>query len=379
MRLPEVDRLSVPGLAADAASNPPEELDPALLETLDAIQRRVLWLATSIVHHANYARPNPDGTKVGGHQASSASMVTILTALYFHFLRPGDRVAVKPHASPAFHAVKYLLGRLPREYLTSLRAYRGLQAYPSRTKDPDGVDFSTGSVGLGAVAPAFAALAHQYAQSHFGAVTSRRFIALRGDAKLDEGSVWEAILDSALEGLENLLLIVDLNRQSLDRVIPGIRAANLKQLFANAGWQVLEVKYGRRLQALFARPGGHLLRPVLARQTDVDQIPAFGAVATVARPAGRALRGITPIFALKTRIGLAEVVQIGQHRQACAIDIVQSPTRRALQRAGDGGDEQQPAQDGSHVRHVVGQTVRSGLIQRSLELSPWEDASRGID
>jgi pyruvate dehydrogenase E1 component len=238
----------------------PSLLPPETLAALESVQRRILWLAALMVHHANHVRPNPDGAKVGGHQASSASMISILTALYFRFLRPGDRVAVKPHASPAFHAVQYLLGRLPRAYLTTLRAYRGLQAYPSRTKDPDGVDFSTGSVGLGAVAPAFAALAHRYAQAHFGHVTSERFIALLGDAELDEGSVWEAVLEEALDGLENLIWIVDLNRQSLDRVIPGIRAARLKRLFEHSGWLVLEAKYGRALQALFAGPGGAELR-----------------------------------------------------------------------------------------------------------------------
>jgi pyruvate dehydrogenase E1 component len=238
----------------------PVAIPPERLAVLDAIQRRILWLATYMVHHANHVRPNPDGTKIGGHQASSTSLVTILTALYFHFLRPGDRVSIKPHASPAFHAVQYLLGRLPRRYLATLRAYGGLQAYPSRTKDPDDVDFSTGSVGLGAVAPAFAALAHRYAKLHFAHVTSRRFIALVGDAELDEGNVWEAILDEAMEGLDNLIWIVDLNRQSLDRVVPGIRAARLKRLFAENGWQVLEAKYGRRLQALFQQPGGDALR-----------------------------------------------------------------------------------------------------------------------
>ncbi len=220
----------------------------------------MLWLATMIIHHANNVRPNPDGTKVGGHQASSASMITILTALYFHFLRPGDRVAVKPHASPAFHALQYLMGRLPQAYLTELRAFGGLQAYPSRTKDHDYVDFSTGSVGLGAVAPAFAAHASRYVAAHFGSANERRFVALIGDAELDEGNIWEAILDPALDGLENLLWIVDLNRQSLDRVVPGIRAAHLKRLFAESGWRVLEAKYGKRLQALFARPGGEALR-----------------------------------------------------------------------------------------------------------------------
>lgn len=240
--------------------NSDQPISRELLETLETIQQRVLWLATFIIHHANNLRPSSDQTKVGGHQASSASMVSIMTALYFHFLQAGDRVSVKPHASPVFHAIQYLLGQLPKKYLTMFRSFGGLQAYPSRTKDPDTVDFSTGSVGLGAVAPAFGALAHRYLLSHFGHVSSRRFVGVIGDAELDEGNVWEAILDQALTGIDNLLWIVDLNRQSLDRVVPGIRARQLQRLFEESGWQVLEAKYGRQLQRLFELPGGDSLR-----------------------------------------------------------------------------------------------------------------------
>lgn len=247
-------------IQTEARESTEPDISPEELAILESIQRRVLWLSTAIVHHANYVRPNPDKTKVGGHQSSSASIVSILTALYFKYLRAGDRVAVKPHASPAYHAVQYLLGNLPREYLTRLRDFGGLQAYPSRTKDPDPVDFSTGSVGLGAVAPAFAAVAARYAALHFGSVTSNRFISILGDAELDEGNVWEAATEEHIEELGNLLWIVDLNRQSLDRVVPGIRAARLKALFRDSGWHVLEAKYGRRLQAAFARPGGEALR-----------------------------------------------------------------------------------------------------------------------
>ncbi|MCB9151371.1 MAG: pyruvate dehydrogenase [Caldilineaceae bacterium] len=235
-------------------------ITPQYLLTLQAIERRLLWLATNMIHHANRVRPNPDGSKIGGHQASSASVVSIMTALYFHFLQAGDRVSIKPHASPVYHAAQYLLGQLPKEYLTTLRAYQGLQAYPSRTKDPSPVDFSTGSVGLGAVAPAFAALAHRYGKAHFDHVTSHRFISLIGDAELDEGNVWEAVLEPSLGGLGNLLWIVDLNRQSLDRVVPGMKVKLLQAMFHDSGWQVLEAKYGRALQRVFAQPGGQLLR-----------------------------------------------------------------------------------------------------------------------
>ena len=238
----------------------PMSLTSEYLQTLNHIQERVLWLSMRIVHEANSVRPQRDNVKVGGHQASSSSMVTIMTALYFHLLKHGDRVSVKPHASPVFHAIQYLLGQLPRDYLATLRAFGGLQAYPSRTKDPDPVDFSTGSVGLGAVAPAFAALTHHYAQIHFEDVTSNRFIAIIGDAELDEGNIWEAIFADWMAELANNIWIVDLNRQSLDRVIPGIRAGTLMSMFDSWGWQVLEAKYGRKLQNLFAQKHGERVR-----------------------------------------------------------------------------------------------------------------------
>jgi len=231
--------------------------DPTVL---DQIQRRVLWLSTRIVDAANRERDTADGVKVGGHQASSASLVTAMTALWFAHLDAADRVAVKPHASPVFHAIQYLLGNLDQSYLTQLRARGGLQSYPSRTKDPDQVDFSTGSVGLGVAAPLFAAATRRYVDAHFGARPRSRFVAILGDAELDEGNVWEAVADPATAGLGNVRWLVDFNRQSLDRVIPGVRIAQWTGQFEAAGWHVVEVKYGRRLQAAYARPGGEHLR-----------------------------------------------------------------------------------------------------------------------
>ncbi len=228
------------------------------LDTLQEIERRVLWLATRIIDHANH-RAVTD-VKVGGHQASCASMASIMTALWFGHLGSDDKVAVKPHASPVYHAIKYLTGELDRSYLTTLRQRGGLQAYPSRTKDPDVADFSTGSVGLGAVAPLFSALTRRYVGSHFGDQPPARFVALVGDAELDEGNVWEAIADPATQGLGDFTMVIDLNRQSLDRVIPDIAAVRLQRFFADAGWHVAEAKYGRRLTEAFERPGGDALR-----------------------------------------------------------------------------------------------------------------------
>lgn len=224
------------------------------LSTLEEVEQRLVWLSTRMIDFANRERPNPDQIKVGGHQASSTSSVSIMTALWFHHLTPEDRVATKPHASPVLHSIAYLMGLLDRRYLTMLREFGGLQSYPSRTKDPDRIDFSTGSVGLGASAPLFAAAARRYVEAHFGERAPSRFFSLIGDAELDEGNVWEAIIDPAVRGLGNVRWIVDFNRQSLDRVIPGVRITQLRRQFEAAGWNVIEVKHGRALKEVLARP-----------------------------------------------------------------------------------------------------------------------------
>jgi pyruvate dehydrogenase E1 component len=245
-------------------------VDPPDMATLRAIERRVLWLSTAMVHHANRVRPNTSGVKVGGHQASSASMTTIMTALWFAFLRAPDRVSVKPHASPVLHAINHLLGRLDASYLQRLREFGGLQSYPSRTKDPDPVDFSTGSVGIGATAAIWSAIAHRYVSGHFAVAPAGRHIALLGDAELDEGAVWEAIADPMVARLGEVLWIVDLNRQSLDRVVPDIAATRLGAMFDAAGWHTVTVKWGRLLRELFARERGELLRERIERMPNEE-------------------------------------------------------------------------------------------------------------
>jgi pyruvate dehydrogenase E1 component len=247
--------------------SPPEDsvdgistMAPQDLEILQAIERRVLWLSTYMIHHANKIRPNPDGLKVGGHQASSSSVVSLATALYFHFLRPQDHVAFKPHASPVFHAIQYLLGRLPQEQLRQLREFGGLQAYPSRVKDLDQVTITTGSVGLGSGATIFGALAQQYVEHHFQRSPQGRYIALVGDAEIDEGNVTEALGEARVYELDQLWWIIDFNRQSLDFIAPEGRAMETRKLFEAKGWHVILLKYGSTQEAFFKKPHGDRLR-----------------------------------------------------------------------------------------------------------------------
>ncbi len=270
------------------------------LEVLDHIQRRVLWLAVSMIHHANTVRGKGSGVKVGGHQASSASMVSIMTALYFQHLNSGDQVSVKPHASPVLHAINYLLGRLDEQYLTKLRAFGGLQSYPSRTKDPDPVDFSTGSVGIGATASIWSAIAQRYVSTHFDHPGLGRRIALVGDAELDEGPVWEALVDPLVPRLGEVLWIVDLNRQSLDRVVPGIAATRIKDMFAAVGWNTITLKYGARLRELYALGGRRAARaPDRCHEQRGVPVPVAAAPQRAAGRRGRLgaeRRGITRLL-----------------------------------------------------------------------------------
>jgi pyruvate dehydrogenase E1 component len=233
------------------------------LQCLRALEQKILWLAVWMVHHANHIRPKRDGLKVGGHQASSASVATLMTALYFDVLKPEDRVAVKPHASPVFHAVQYLLGRQSRERLERFRGFGGAQAYPSRTKDADDVDFSTGSVGLGVAMTSFAALVRDYLRLKglvAAPAATGRMIAVAGDAEFDEGNIFEALLESMKHDVRNVWWIVDYNRQSLDAVIPDRFCYRLDNMFRGMDWRVITLKYGTRLEKVFARRGGDALR-----------------------------------------------------------------------------------------------------------------------
>ncbi len=233
-----------------------------MLPILRDLERKVLWLSSWMIHNANHLRANEDGLKVGGHQASSASVSTIMTALYFAALRPQDRVAVKPHAAPIFHAIQYLAGRQSLEKLEAFRGFGGAQSYPSRLKDVDDVDFSTGSVGLGVAQTLFSSLAQDYVRAHDW-MTSRpegRMVALIGDAEMDEGNIHEAIVEGWKHGLRNCWWVVDYNRQSLDAVVREGLWAKFERMFESFGWDVVVLRHGQLQEAAFAEPGGARLR-----------------------------------------------------------------------------------------------------------------------
>ncbi len=232
------------------------------LAILADLERKILWLATWTIHNANHLRPSADGLKVGGHQASSASVATIMTALYLSVLRPEDRVAVKPHASPVFHAIQYLLGNQTLDKLRNFRGFGGAQSYPSRTKDSDDVDFSTGSVGLGVAQTLFSSLVQDYISAH-GWAKARpegRMVALIGDAEMDEGNIFEALMEGWKHGLRNTWWVVDYNRQSLDANVREGLWEKFESNFRNFGWDVVVLRHGRLQQAAFAEPGGERLR-----------------------------------------------------------------------------------------------------------------------
>ncbi|QUD89900.1 transketolase [Phenylobacterium montanum] len=237
---------------------PAQSLANHAQDVIAELDDKVRWLSAWTIHNANHLRESRDGLKVGGHQASSASMATIMSALYFSVLQPEDRVAVKPHASPVFHAIQYLYGRQSLDQLQRFRSLGGAQSYPSRTKDKDDVDFSTGSVGLGVAMTAFASITQDYMIAHGALAPEKagRMISLLGDAELDEGNIYECVIEGAKHDLRNCWWIVDYNRQSLDATTWDSMFLRFADIFQAVGWDVITLKYGRKLQAAFARKGG---------------------------------------------------------------------------------------------------------------------------
>ncbi|WP_339348280.1 transketolase [uncultured Sphingomonas sp.] len=229
---------------------------------LDIVDRHLRWLSAWIIHHANHLRDSRDDLKVGGHQASCASISAIMTALYFHALGPNDKVAVKPHAGPVLHAIHYLMGSQSREMLEAFRGFGGAQSYPSRTKDVIPVDFSTGSVGLGVAITAFASLVQDYLVAHnaLSEAETGRMVALMGDAELDEGNIYECLIEAYKHDVRNCWWIVDYNRQSLDHTTADRMFRRFDDIFRTCGWRVVTLKYGKLQQAAFGEPGGETLR-----------------------------------------------------------------------------------------------------------------------
>jgi len=224
---------------------------PADIASLKLVDDRLRWLSAWTIHHANHIRESADGLKVGGHQASCASMTAIMAALYFHALGPNDRVAVKPHAGPVLHAIHYLLGSQSLDQLKNFRGLGGMQSYPSRTKDRIPVDFSTGSVGLGVAITAFASLVQDYLTAHgmMAEGDRGRFVALIGDAELDEGNIYECLIEAYKHDIRNCWWIVDYNRQSLDATSADRMFERFDEIFASCGWRTVELRYGRKLSA----------------------------------------------------------------------------------------------------------------------------------
>jgi pyruvate dehydrogenase E1 component len=242
------------------------------LDALRLLDDRLRWLSAWTIHNANHLCQSQDGLKVGGHQASCASMTAIMAALYFHALGPNDKVAVKPHAGPVLHAIHYLLGSQGREQLENFRGFGGMQSYPSRTKDKIPVDFSTGSVGLGVAITAFASLVQDYLLAHglMRPEEAGRMVALMGDAELDEGNIYECLIEAYKHDIRNCWWIVDYNRQSLDATTAERMFSRFDEIFASCGWRVVTLKYGKQMEAAFAEAGGAELKAWIDEAGNAD-------------------------------------------------------------------------------------------------------------
>lgn len=298
---------------------------------LTEIEQRLRWLSSWMIHNANNIREKRDGLKVGGHQASCASMTAIMAALYFHALRPQDKVAVKPHAGPVLHAIHYLLDEQTREKMERFRGLGGVQSYPSRTKDSIPVDFSTGSVGLGVAITAFSSLVQDYLIAHgqLREEQAGRMIALMGDAELDEGNIYECLIEGYKHDLRNCWWIVDYNRQSLDATTADRMFRRFDDIFETCGWRVVTLKHGKLQRAAFQRPGGKALEDWIETCPNAD----FAALTYLGGAAWRERlmhdigrkRGVAELLGSLDDAGLAQLMtNLGGHCIETLLDAFDS-------------------------------------------------------
>ncbi|OYQ28708.1 transketolase [Sandarakinorhabdus cyanobacteriorum] len=305
---------------------------PETIAHLESLDTRLRWLSSWTIHNANHLRDSRDGLKVGGHQASCASMTSIMASLYFAALGPNDRVAVKPHAGPLLHAIHYLLGNQSLEKLKAFRAFGGAQSYPSRTKDVIPVDFSTGSVGLGVAVTAFASLFQDYLVAHGRLAPDQmgRMIALMGDAELDEGNIYEALIEGYKHDIRNVWWIVDYNRQSLDHTTADRMFRRFDDMFETCGWRVITLKHGKRLQAAFAAPGGAALEAWIdaCPNADYAALTYQGGAAWRQRLAADLGPAIAPVLAAHDDAALALLMNdLGGHCIASLLEAYAEAAR----------------------------------------------------
>jgi pyruvate dehydrogenase E1 component len=261
------------------------------MSVLDRIARRAMVQTTAMIHIANH-RPDarPTDPKVGGHPAACSSSAHILAALHCGVRQVQDFIACKPHAAPIDHVLCGMLGIFNHPDFTwftqeeieavlfKLRAFSEhgepvLQSYHART-DPDTFHFfPSGSVGIPPVVSVYTALAYRYARDHSVEVpevpADVHFWSMMGDSEFREGSLMEAMPDVAERELGNVTWIVDYNRQNLDgarmpnkRGLHGTDADRIQRLAEANGWEVIQVRHGRRRLEAFRRPGGEALRQV---------------------------------------------------------------------------------------------------------------------
>lgn len=255
------------------------------LELLDSIARRAHYLANQMIYIANHRSDKSKGDpKVGGHPAACSSALHILGALHLVVKSGYDHIANKPHASPTDHAYSYLLDLHLHKDLSKLnleesnKAMHGLRAFPQEgedvfqsyhsTYDPDHHNFfPSGTVGIPPVKAGYLALAYRYAREHGYNVPDAHFWSVVGDAEFREGSLFEAIPDFAERELGQLTWIIDYNRQSLDghritnkEIMSGTDDDRIQRTAEANGWEVIQVRHGRKRQEIFAKKGGDVLK-----------------------------------------------------------------------------------------------------------------------
>ncbi|MDC3098829.1 pyruvate dehydrogenase (acetyl-transferring), homodimeric type, partial [Gammaproteobacteria bacterium] len=238
----------------------------------EKIRHYIRWNALITVLKAN------KDLDLGGHISTYSSAATLYEVGFNHFFRAGklsDMVYFQGHSSPGIYARSFLEGNLSEEQLDNFRQEingKGLSSYPHPWLMPQYWQFPTVSMGLGPIMSIYQAHIMKYLEQRglLEINPDRKIWMFCGDGEMDEPESMGSISLAAREKLDNLIFVINCNLQRLDGPVRGNSRiiTELGSIFKAAGWNVVNLIWGRKWNDLIANDKTGALKWVMNNTVD---------------------------------------------------------------------------------------------------------------
>ena len=268
-----LDELNDPSFKNTVQSD--EELSyPGNWDFEEKIRHFIRWNSLLMVLKAN------KDDDLGGHISTYSSAATLYEVGFNHFFRGsdkqlGDLIYFQGHSSPGIYARSFLEGRLKKDQIENFRKEikgKGLSSYPHPWLMPDYWQFPTVSMGLGPIFGIYQAHIMRYLEKRglIEEIEDRKVWVYCGDGEMDEPESMGAISLAGRENLNNLVFVINCNLQRLDGPVRGNSkiVTELAKQFKGAGWNVVNLIWGRHWDDLINNDQNGLLQKIMDETVD---------------------------------------------------------------------------------------------------------------